>query len=273
MTGITAPMPDDPTKCGPDEIADYPDFAEVLRSLVEFTALDARTAPHRVFEAELAALGGGLPSWVLPAWCRVCDQGSLLHVDLQSSDGVTPNFWDRLVCPTCGLSCRQRFLAEQFSALAVLGGGGARTTRVEGDPGAFGPWVRAAAASHPGLRVEMAHGGGSDDAAGGPLLSIFCIDELTRVQDLDATLRSWAGALSAGGRLVLSVPFYAWARTTVSLPVDAPDEGGWRHQLGWDLLERCLAAGFSDAYVVSHWSAAFGYLGGGAPLAVVAEKA
>jgi hypothetical protein len=270
MTGTALPTANSRPEIGPLDLPGGADFVEVVRSLAEFAQLHGRSAPKIAFEKQLALSAGDLSSWVLPAWCRVCGHGSLLHVDLESSDGITPNFWERLVCPTCSMSARQRFLAEQFRALALSVQGIDRTIRIDGNPGAFGAWASGVAGQHPGLRVATQP---EEDRDRPPTVGIFSIDLLPSVVDLNATLRDVVETLAPGGRLVLSIPFHAWAQTTTSLAEGEQATGPWRHQLGWDLMDRCRVAGFADAYALVHWSSAFGYLGNGTPLVLIAEKA
>lgn len=271
MSGTSSPTTRITTGSRAEAVGDRLDFVVMLRSLTEFTQLYSQSASKRDFEEVLARGAQGLETWTLPAWCRVCNRGSLLHVDLQFSDGITPNFWECLVCPSCGLSCRRRFIAEQLLAVVDAdtdGAGRARTVRIDGHPGALGRWAATAADSRPGLKILENRGTGTGHA---PTIGIFSIDVLPSAVDLDFSLREAVEDLSPGGRLVLSVPFHAEARETVSpAPTTDPPTG---HQLGWDVLDRCLAAGFDDAYAMVHWSAAFGYLGNGAPLLLVAEKA
>ena len=42
---------------------------------------------------------------------------------------------------------------------------------------------------------------------------------------------------------------------------------------GWDILDRCRAAGFADVYLLCYWSLLYGYLGGGLQLVFIAERA
>ena len=94
------------------------------------------------------------------------------------------------------------------------------------------------------------------------------VDCLHRVPALDAALAAFRRALVPGGALLFTVPFrHDAAASTTRADLRRPDgrlppllrEAA--HELGWDILPRLLAAGFTHAAAHGYWSAELGYLG------------
>ena len=54
----------------------------------------------------------GRESWTLPAFCQACRIAVEVHGDWLYSDGRAINFRERLLCPSCQLNNRQRFMAQ-----------------------------------------------------------------------------------------------------------------------------------------------------------------
>jgi SAM-dependent methyltransferase len=120
--------------------------------------------------------------------------------------------------------------------------------------------------------------------------TIVSNDVYEHVPDIDAALAEAVRVLRPDGLLMFSVPFYDTRDRTerraelrdgevVELlepqyhgnPVDEKGSLVF-YDYGWDVLDRCRAVGFADAYAVAYWSAFHGYLGGGLQLLFVARR-
>ena len=64
------------------------------------------------FEALLCETLRTREAWELPIMCQICEQATLARGDWQFSDGVTVNFREHLICPSCELNNRQRFMGR-----------------------------------------------------------------------------------------------------------------------------------------------------------------
>jgi hypothetical protein len=99
-----------------------------------------------------------------------------------------------------------------------------------------------------------------------------------------------ARVLKPGGKMLFSIPFHQGldrsarrARLTSTgiehllppqfhgNPISA-DGSLVFHDFGWDVLDHCRKAGFSDAFVLAYYSFRYGYLGNGLQNIFVAEK-
>jgi SAM-dependent methyltransferase len=94
-------------------------------------------------------------------------------------------------------------------------------------------------------------------------------DHLTYVPPLDEALAQLRRVLLPGGQFVFTLPLRYRAAGTISRLSHVPRQGGWLpaefrgeiHEIGWDILDRLRAAGFSRAMVHQYWSDELGYLG------------
>jgi SAM-dependent methyltransferase len=269
-----------------------------VRSAEQLAEARLQSADRAALERLLCEQLVGQESWTLPGFCQACDRAVALHGDWLYSDGRTINFRERLVCPTCGLNNRQRFMAQLLRGRV----GGSSATYLYEQVTPFYAW---ATANLPGTIVGseyLGHDvpGGSEvegvrheDAlalsfADSSLGAIVSNDVFEHVPDIDRSLAECARVLAPGGRLFFSIPFHETPgtrqRATLRdgelvelLPPEyhgnPVDPGGSLvfYDHGWDILDRCRTAGFADAYVLAYWSLLYGYLGAGLQLTFVAE--
>jgi hypothetical protein len=251
-------------------------------------------------ERALAAGHENDESWIVPGYCLACDAPSNFSADWHSSVGGVPNWRERLVCPGCELNNRQRFVAH------LVKRHGARDVYLHEQITAFYEWAVRAVPNVQGseyLGPEYEPGAVVDGVRHEDALALSFADRsfdaivsqdvFEHVPEIDPALSEAARVLRPGGRMVFSVPFYSSRETTVQVarlsptgevvhleppeyhgnPVD-PEQGSLVYfQHAWDLLDRCRAAGFADAYALAYWSAAHGHIGGSVQLVFVATMA
>jgi SAM-dependent methyltransferase len=265
------------------------DVLRSLRNRAEFDAACADRGPRLEFERALAAGHEGDECWSVPGYCLACDAPARFVADWRSSVQGVPNWRERLQCPACGLNNRQRFVAH------LVRESGARDVYLYEQITPFWEWAERALPGAVGseyLGPDVAPGAvvkgvRHEDAlaltiADDSLDLIVSNDVFEHVPDIDAALAEAARVLRAGGRMLFSVPFHSDRELTTQRakleagelielappehhgnPVD-PERGSLVFfDYGWDLLDRCRAAGFADAHVIGYWSALYGHIGGG----------
>lgn len=86
------------------KIYSYSDFSTFQNEVI------AERQRHEKEIALKCANAGGYIS--VPGFCEICREETQFQLDFLYSDGVTPNFRERLVCPKCGLNNRQRYIVS-----------------------------------------------------------------------------------------------------------------------------------------------------------------
>lgn len=273
-----------------------------VRSRDEFRGISSSSAERRAYEDAVTSWIGDLDPWNYPAYCQPCRVGVVLTGHWRHSDGVRPNYRECLVCPRCGLNNRQRFVSTAVRAIeADLVPGLPLYVYEQVTP--FYRWA-SHSISRPVIGSEylgpgitggtVIDGVRHEDAlslsfSDGELGMIVSSDVFEHVPDIDLALAEAWRVIAPGGILAFSIPFHTESDHTVQraamrdgeiveyLPSvyhgnPVSDQGSLVfYDHGWDILDRCAAAGFSDAYGVAYWSALYAHIGG-VQLMFVAEK-
>jgi hypothetical protein len=275
-----------------------------VRGLEEYQELVRRVASSRMLvETVMADDHRGEESWTVPGYCQACGKAAHFAVDWLYSDRIIPNFRERLICGECGLNNRQRFMAGYLKEQMSAGGidvylyeqitpfyrwAKERLTNCDVVGSEYLGWDIAPGAMINGIRHEDAL---NLTFEAGALDVIVSNDVYEHVPDISRALAEAHRVLRTGGLLLVSIPFHAGSPTTrqrARLEDDAvvhllspvyhgnptrPAEGSLVfYDYGWDFLDMCRAAGFSDACALCYYSAMYGYLGNGLQMMFVAYK-
>ncbi|NTV51679.1 MAG: class I SAM-dependent methyltransferase [Candidatus Firestonebacteria bacterium] len=255
-------------------------------------------SPRLDLEKKFSAFGRGKKQWAVPGFCEVCEKQTLFYMDWNFSDQQTPNYRERLVCPSCLLNNRQRWVMTYLKcALKVLAPTPAVYLFEQTTP--FYRWAASRLsntaligseylgfAAQPGslingIRHEDAMNLSFADAS---LDVIVSNDVLEHVPVYERALEESARVLREKGKLIFSIPFYTNRDETsprarlehnaVKLLLPAEYHGPCLvfHDFGWDLLPACRRAGFRQAQMLLYYSPGFGYLGNGCQFIFIAEK-
>jgi SAM-dependent methyltransferase len=241
--------------------------------------------------------------FVLDGYSESADTFVQFNVDLDYSDGKTPNFRERLVCPLTKLNNRQRFiccftqkmaLERKYSSIFIHEQStpvykfinsqlhdvnilGAEFIAREFKPGQM---LR-------GLRHEDPTALTFDDESFDMVLSC---DILSKVADLGKAASELSRVTRSGGALIFSIPFSNESGTVRRAKVENKEvinlkepifyhnqhtgrqDGVVFYEIGWDFFDLLKENGFKNVYQLAYYSATFGYLGEGYQSIFVAEK-
>ncbi len=245
------------------------------------------------------------PRYFIGGFCEVCRKQVRFLVDYQHSDGITPNFRERLACSSCGLNNRLRFmigmvrneiqhrgckdvyLYEQVTSFYAFVLNMRRTWAFNLIGSEYLGHDQSGGAVVGGLRHEDALNLTLENASQDLIVSC---DVYEHVPDFEKAMCEAFRVLRSGGRLLFSVPFNALAsqtsiRASVEMsrithrmdPVYHGNPVSSRGSLvffdfGWDMIGTCQAKGFSDVYMLAYYGPEAGYIGNGMQYIFVAEK-
>jgi len=258
------------------------------------------TAPRRVRRWRATEQS---PPRGLPGYCRICE--TAVHFTLPSTEsGAAGSFREALLCASCGLNNRQRFMASHALELLRSRGNDSTLYAYEQDTAFFDRMRerlgdRAVGSEY--LSPEMLPGQVKDGVRHEDATSLsfreasFDVlvsnDVFEHVPDIEATLSEARRVLRPGGTLLFTVPFYGTDATEQHAALVAgtvqhlckpeyhgdpvhPGEGSLVfYHFGWDLLEYCRNAGFSSASMIVYYSMLFGHMGSGLQYAFRADAA
>lgn len=242
----------------------------------------------------------------MAAFCHVCQRQVEMLVDYAYAYPVrgllTPNWRERLECPTCGLNNRMRALVHLRNEILEAPPTGLVYLTEQNTP-----LAATLAQEIPALVVSNFLGAnvaaGSIDSVGvrhedltrlsftnQQLAQILCFDVLEHVPDFRAALRELHRTLMDGGSVLISVPFLLDRQRTkvrarlgengVVEHLEAPEYHGDPlstegclafYHFGWDLLDELRTAGFTEVALLRWHSFDFGYLGSNS-VAIVARR-
>ena len=261
-----------------------PEFQEFASANVELLAR------RQHFETALADTGRAF--W-LEGYCVVCKARTRFLVDYLHSDGLTPNWRERLECRRCRLANRVRamydalesaqycspdaeiYVTEQATPFyRVLSQRYARVTGSE----FLRDGTQRGKRNARGIRHEDLTRLTLADAS---IDAICTTDVLEHIPNYGQALTECARCLKPGGSLFITVPFRVHSQETL-VRARAPAGGPVEHLMppeyhedpldprgvlcyyhfGWDLLDALRASGFSQAAIHFYWSVRRGYLGG-----------
>lgn len=246
--------------------------------------------------AEERALFQDQKPFCVPGYCYVCQKPTEFLVDFQHAydvDGaLTPNWRERLVCPSCqlnnriraslhafGMECTPRlsdvvFLTEQTTPLFRWLE--ARYQKLVASEH-LGERVPRGKCSSEGIRNEDLTRLSFPDESFHHVLSF---DVMEHIPDYRAAFSEVYRCLRPGGSLLFSVPFKLDAAlnivraridangdTILLLPAEyhgdpISNEGCLcYYHFGWQLLEELREIGFCGVYALTYWSKTLGYLG------------
>jgi SAM-dependent methyltransferase len=296
-TGTRSPLTSKDKSTDLEYRSNLPDLWSItVRSIDECrTSLEAnipRFQARRAIESELQEQLTNRTSASLPGYCWTCGCMREFSFDMKYSNGVAPNWRERMVCPHCLLNNRLRlsvqwferisegqnpaiYMTEQLTPLArymvdhfkdVIG---SEYLGTEHSPGQL---------NKRGIRHEDVTALSFDDAMFDFVLSF---DVLEHVPDYRKALAEFYRVLRPGGRTLISVPFglltdrnIVRARIAEDGQIEhllPPDYHGdpvdpqkgilCYYHFGWEMLEELRKVGFSDAYLSIVWSLPFGHIG------------
>lgn len=243
--------------------------------------------------------------YFIDGFCEVCRKQVRFLVDYQHSDGVTPNFRERLACSSCGMNNRLRFMIRMVRNAIHLRG--YKDVYLYEQITPFYAFIRhmqkawainligSEYLGHDQAGGTMVNGLRHEDALNLTLkdesqdLIVSC-DVYEHVPDFQRAMGEAFRVLRKGGSLLFSVPFNAMAIKTstrariengrIAFLMDPVYHGNpvsssgslVFFDFGWDIIGTCKAQGFGDVYMLAYYGTETGYIGNGLQFIFVAER-
>jgi SAM-dependent methyltransferase len=277
-----------------------------FRLLADYEAYyNSLTKNRLLIEDLIAKKNVNNKTWDLIGYCEPCGKPSAFLIDWEYSNGVIPNYRERLLCEHCGLNNRQRFVAsllkvflknsnprisdiylfEQITTFYKYIKDNLKDLNVTGSE--YLGYNRKSGDIIKGTRHEDALNLSFPDSS---IDVIISNDVYEHVPDVRRALKEAHRILRLGGKLLVTIPFHPFMVQTKRRAV--MENGEITHLLpeqyhgnpisqkgslvfydyGWDFLTYCIEAGFKDVYMMCYYSFLFGYLGDGLQSMFVAEK-
>lgn len=222
-------------------------------------------------------------------YCEVCGKKSEFLLDFMFSDGVTPNYRERMVCSSCHLNTRQRYIVARVKDNYKNGQMVYMYEQVTAVYEAIKGFARDAVGSEfisentkggtiiKGIRHEDAENLSFTNESFDIVVSN---DVFEHVNDINKCLLEAYRILKDDGKLIFSIPFQTNKQKTLRR-AEIRDgelinlEEGVYHgnpmskdgslvffDFGWDIIPQLLDVGFKDAYMIPYYNEEKGYIGG-----------
>lgn len=255
-------------------------------------------------ERNIAAENKKNQSWFLPGFCEPCYKETRFLVDWAYSDGVIPNYRERLVCVSCGLNNRQRFMANYIKQICHDNQSVTDIYLYEQVTNFYKYLkteltnINIIGSEYLGFNIkggEIINNIRHEDALNlsfneSSFDMIVSNDVYEHVPDIEKALRESHRVLKKRGKLLFTIPFYPSKNETtqraaikngeISHILPAQYHGNPLssagslvfYNFGWDILAQCKIAGFRDAFMIAYYDMSLGYIGGGGQFIFCAEK-
>jgi hypothetical protein len=264
-----------------------------IRSHAEYLAHEKRNADF--YREQQAYLQKVTPpnrkEFSIPGYSYTAGKQVQFLVDYQHSDGVVPNWRERVGCPITYFNNRMRatfhifdiemqpytdiklYITEQVTPIyKYFADRYSNTVGSEflGDRLPFG------SCDKKGIRNETLCALTFPDES---FETVVSLDVLEHIPDYLSAFKECARVLKDGGRMMWSVPFIASSPVNMIrakiedgkiVHLQPPEYHGdplsgdgvlcYQH-FGWEMLDQMRVAGFRDAYAIAYLSTEFGYLG------------
>jgi SAM-dependent methyltransferase len=278
-----------------------------FRYMDEFQTYKESVAYKRLLVERLIAKDNvNNKKWNLIGFCEPCQRESRFLVDWQYSDGIIPNYRERLICEYCGLNSRQRFIAGLLKRFLNDSNKPIAQIHVLEQVTKFYKYIQenlnnanVVGSEYLGghnMPGQVINGIRHEDAtklsfAKNSVDIIVSNDVYEHVHDIQKTLKEAYRVLTNNGKLLISIPFHYSEKKSKQraaivkeklvhlLPAlyhgnpSAEENSLVFYDFGWDFLDYCKEAGFNDSYVLGYYSLFYGYIGEGLQVGVIiAEK-